>query len=135
MNVTLIIFLFALIAACSVGPFEDPAENMPDAPKGPGLFSGDKGEFSFSDIFDKKENQAAQQEDAELSSPSTSYGSNANISIPAIDSQSFEDFETFKAWRRASQPDSVDYQEFQDWKAYQQYRRFKSQQQNQITPQ
>jgi len=137
MNIKLVTVFLVLVSACSVGPVDDPADRMPDIPEGPGFFSGDKGDFSFSDFFGEEENQAAQKENPGSINTSPSYGSNTNISIPAIDPQSFEEFETFKAWRRSSQPDSIDFQEFQDWKAYQQYRRFKTQQEqtNETSPQ
>ncbi|MGH1485530.1 MAG: hypothetical protein ACRBCI_04865 [Cellvibrionaceae bacterium] len=118
-----IIFLSFIIVACSTGPVEELED--PQDPKGPGLFSGPKGEFSYSSYFDKKkkakEGRKVQRRD---SSGSAIY---YDVDLPAIDEQGFKDFEQFKAWRRAQEPGSVDYQEYQDWRAYQQYRRFKAQ--------
>jgi len=87
---------------------------------GPGVFSGDKGGFTFSSIFGDKDNK--RKKDGAI------YSTSSDINLPAIDEQSFEDFENFKAWRRAQKPGSANYQEYQDWRAYQQYRRLKAEQ-------
>ena len=130
-NLPYALILILLTSACSVtGPAEDDwdLEEKQDRIDllGKGKESGNRG-FTLFDSFEK--------------TPEKNSGTNLtisnDISLPAIDQQSFEEFETFKAWRRSSQPDSVDYQEFQDWKAYQQYRRFKTQQEqtNETSPQ
>lgn len=116
MKFKLMLLCFSLgIGACATGPYEERED--PQAPSGPGVFSGEKGEFSLTDFFseEKKAERAKQQL------------SNNNINVPAIDEQSFEDFENFKAWRRAQEPGSENYQEYQDWRAYQEYRRLKAQ--------
>ncbi len=116
--------LFVIIAGCAVGPVEEPEDKS--EPKGPGLFSGTDGDFSFNKYFsdDAKEERRKNK----------LYGTGYNVDIPAIDQQSFEDFENFKAWRRAQEPGSENYQEYQDWRAYQQYLRFKDQKEGATAP-
>ena len=116
-----VFLLVSLIAACSVGPYEE--HRKVDEPQGAGLFSGEKGEFSYSDYFSPEAQQRRARESGNY------YLSDNNIVMPTIDQQSFEDFENFKAWRRAQDPESPKYQEYQDWRAYQQYLRFKAEKQ------
>lgn len=114
------VFLLAALVAvvsCSTEPFEErPKMNEP---QGPGLFTGEKGVFSFSDYF-------SDEKKAERERKRFGYVTGNNINMPAIDPESFEDFENFKAWRRAQEPGSENYQEYQDWRAYQAYRRQKA---------
>ena len=116
-----LLLLASSITACSVGPYEEHQRTAD--PQGPGLFSGEKGEFSYSDYFSPEAQQRRARESGNY------YLSDNNIVMPTIDPQSFEDFENFKAWRRAQDPESPKYQEYQDWRAYQQYLRFKAEKQ------
>jgi hypothetical protein len=109
-----------LVCGCADGPYQE--QRAADEPEGPGLFTGEKEAFSFSDYF-------SEEKKAEKTKKSRS--DSADINLPAIDESSFEDFESFKAWRRAQDPSSQDYQEYQDWRAYQQYLRSKSRQETQ----
>ncbi|MGH1439896.1 MAG: hypothetical protein ACRBBR_07300 [Cellvibrionaceae bacterium] len=113
-----------LISACSTqeATEDEYLDGADSHTPGPGIFSGDKGGFTFSDIF------GSDDEKRKKGTGGSAYATSSDINLPAIDEESFEDFENFKAWRRAQQPGSASYQEYQDWRAYQQYRRLKIQQ-------
>jgi hypothetical protein len=115
------IFYTALLAGCSVGPYEEPED--PQVPEGPGVFSGADGELTYSDFFGDGKKKARRKGG---DNSQTYYPTYSDVDVPAVDEQSFRDFEEFKAWRRAQDPKSPDFQEYQDWRAYQQYRRFKA---------
>lgn len=115
------LFFIASTIGCSIGPYEELEEAS--VPEGPGVFTGDSGEFSYKAFVGKKEK--AQRE---VDSGNTVSSSSGDIVVPSVGEDSFRDFEEFKAWRRAQEPGSENYQEYQDWRAYQQYLRFKEQQ-------
>lgn len=120
----LFIFMALVLAACSTQEMteEEYREGTDAYISGPGVLTGDKGGFTFSDIF------GSDDEKRKKGAGGSAYATASDINLPAIDEESFEDFENFKAWRRAQQPGSASYQEYQDWRAYQQYRRLKIQQ-------
>ena len=131
--------LASLVSCVSGGGFEELED--PSEPQGPGVFTGQEGEFNFNEFFSDEGQEKRFQEklrergytaNPNLSAPASSNSSSGSVSIPAIGEESFREFEEFKAWRRAQDPNSPNYQEYQDFRAYQQYLRFKQQQQ---TPQ
>ena len=115
------IVVCCVLSACSVEPYEEVPRLEEE---GPGLFTGEKGEFSLSDYFSEEAKAERARKRYRY------YPTDANVDIPAIDPESFEEFELFKAWRRAQDPNSQNYQDYQDWRAYQQYLRYKEEQQN-----
>ena len=110
--------------ACSSGPYQEP-ELSTDENRGPGVFTGESGEFSLSDFF-SKEKKTQDKAPATTSSANMTPTTVTPTNPPAIDNSSFEDFELFKAWRQAKDANSQTYQEFQEWRAYQQYLRQRS---------
>lgn len=120
---TLLLFFLIQVSACTVGPVEEPED--PAVPEGPGVLTGESGEWSLIEALSKRRNSSGTNPENKRTGvyPSTS----SDINVPAIDAKNFEEFEAFKAWRRAQNPDSPDYQEYQDWRAYQQYLRFREQ--------
>jgi predicted small lipoprotein YifL len=105
------------LTACSLfgplGPVPEQVQN--DVPTGPGLFTGESGEFSVSDFFDPEKRNKNRSRDITVTG--------SDVDIPAIDLDSFEEFERFKAWRRAQEVGSIDYQ---DWLDYQDFLRLKA---------
>lgn len=100
--------------------------------EGPGVFSGEKGEFSLSKIFSGKdakntstlkaggsmepENDAS--DNAKLNPTSTNQLSNV--------SQQVDEFALFKAWKLAKSQNDSDYQEFKLWLEYKHYQQQKA---------
>jgi predicted small lipoprotein YifL len=105
------------LTACSLfgplGPVPEQVQN--DVPTGPGLLTGESGEFSVSDFFDPEKRNKNRSRDITVTG--------SDVDIPAIDLDSFEEFERFKAWRRAQEVGSIDYQ---DWLDYQDFLRLKA---------
>jgi hypothetical protein len=112
-----IALVFITLSACATFAPTGPAPELPeaDAPRGPGLFSGDDGEFSPSDFFDPEKRNKRRNSDITVTG--------SDVDIPAIDVGSFEEFERFKAWRRAQVVGSIEYQ---DWLDYQEFLRLKA---------
>ena len=92
---SLLALMLTLSACGSVGPYVDPPE--PDAMAGPGLFSGDKGEF----------NMAGNQQESSVNHP----GNPAN-----------DEFEAYLKWNKLDHS-SAEYQRFLQWLEYQQYKK------------
>lgn len=115
-NAAVMLILLSL-TACSlfgpIGPVSEPVES--DVPTGPGIFTGDTGEFSVSDFFDPEKRNKNRSRDITVTG--------SDVDIPAIDLDSFEEFERFKAWRRAQEVGSIEYQ---DWLDYQDFLRLKA---------
>lgn len=135
LTMKLYVYLFVVffsVGGCSVGPYEEPED--PQVPEGPGVLTGDSGEFSFAD-YKRKREKKIQDEAKELATQQGYYysvpGSAYSGPAPAIDENSFEEFELFKAWRRAQDPSSPEHRDFQDWRAFQEYRRYKASQEYQ----
>ena len=120
--------------------------------EGPGIFSGEKGEFSLSDIFSDKEadskaqaqekNSAREQTQANpqqktsgtIVKPATNTQSNSSAVAKANPanqtnthaSSEQDEFALFKAWKSAKAENSPAYQEFLLWLEFQEYKHKKS---------
>ena len=112
-----VVLTFITLSACTMLKPSGPAAELPevDVPKGPGIFSGDDGEFSVSDFFDPEKRNKNRSRDITVTG--------SDVDIPAIDLDSFEEFERFKAWRRAQEVGSIEYQ---DWLDYQEFLKLKA---------
>jgi hypothetical protein len=111
-----IVVLFILLSACAAPKIGSVPEQVePDVPTGPGILTGDTGEFSVSDFFDPEKKNKNRSRDITVTG--------SDVDIPAIDLDSFEEFERFKAWRRAQEVGSIEYQE---WLDYQDFLRLKA---------
>lgn len=88
---------------------------------GPGLFSGEKGEFSLNSLFagdgdpQKTEQHTDGKADEGDGKHSLSQG-NTNHS---------DEFEQYKQWKSAKSTNNAEYQEFLLWLEYQQYQQQK----------
>lgn len=78
---------------------------------GPGVLSGDKGQFDIQHLFGDKQ-QISQPETKPVTSRSTEEQSTGTT-----------EFKEFKHWQQAKQAQTAEYQEFLDWRAYLQYKR------------
>ena len=122
--------------------------------EGPGIFSGEKGEFSLSDIFSDKEadskaqvpaqekNSAMEQTQANpqqktsgtivkpaentLSNSSAVAKANPANQTNTHASSKQDEFTLFKAWKSAKAENSPAYQEFLLWLEFQEYKHKKS---------
>ncbi|GAC31024.1 hypothetical protein [Paraglaciecola polaris] len=101
---------------------------------GPGVFSGEKGEFSLSKIFAEKTTDdvkpaaknyqaigATVQNNHSETYKTVSSLSNSQAVLPKSD-----EFEMFKSWRAAKEQNTDDYQEFKLWLEYQDYKHKKA---------
>ncbi|MBN26650.1 MAG: hypothetical protein CL578_16570 [Alteromonadaceae bacterium] len=120
--------------------------------EGPGIFSGEKGEFSLSDIFSDKESdskaQAQEKNSAkEHTQANPQQKTSGTIVKPAENTHSnssavakknpanqtnthasseLDEFALFKAWKSAKAENSPAYQEFFLWLEFQEYKHKKS---------
>lgn len=124
--------------------------------EGPGIFSGEKGEFSLSDIFSDKESDSKAQAQAQaqekdsakeqtqanpqqktsgtIVKPATNTHSNSSAVAKANPanqtnthaSSKQDEFALFKAWKSAKAENSPAYQEFLLWLEFQEYKHKKS---------
>jgi predicted small lipoprotein YifL len=112
-----VMLMLLSLTACSlfgpIGPVPEPVES--DVPTGPGILTGETGDFSVSDFFDPEKKNKNRSRDITVTG--------SDVDIPAIDLDSFEEFERFKAWRRAQEVGSIEYQE---WLDYQDFLRLKA---------
>lgn len=102
--------------ACSLGPVEE--DEDPSAPSGPGVFTGDKGEFSVNDLFDEEKKRLG----------GGGYYILDLEGAPPMSQQEFKEFESFRAWLKSREEGTDEYKEYESWKAFQQYRSYQSQQ-------
>ena len=92
---TLLLALSLLNGCGSAGPYVDPLE--PDAMDGPGLFSGDKGEFSM--IHQQRDSSSQRAETG----------------------GSVDEFEAYRQWKSLDHS-SAEYQRFLQWLEYQKFK-------------
>ncbi|MBJ2137863.1 hypothetical protein JEU11_15490 [Paraglaciecola chathamensis] len=120
--------------------------------EGPGIFSGEKGEFSLSEIFSDKESdskaQAQEKNSAKDQTQANSQQKNSGTIVkPTANTHSnssaiaqanpanqtntqapseLDEFALFKAWKSAKAENSPAYQEFLLWLEFQEYKHKKS---------
>ncbi|MFT6102245.1 MAG: hypothetical protein ACJATV_001155 [Granulosicoccus sp.] len=103
-----------VLVGCSAGPFvgafEEPED--PSVPKGPGVFSGEKGTFNVSEAFDEDKKKLK----------SGGYYILDLDGSPRMSEEEFKEFESFRAWLSSREQGTEEYKEYEAWKAYQQYR-------------
>lgn len=110
-----LIVSFSGLVACTVTPFEEPED--PSVPQGPGVLTGDKGEFSVTDIFD---------EDKQKLTGGGYYILDLDGS-PAMTEEQFKEFESFRAWLRSREEGTDEYKQYESWRAFQLYRSLQDQ--------
>ncbi len=120
-----------LIMGCAKAkPFDyHPATEIP---KGPGLFTKEKGEFTIYDSNKKRESAAEPNQKAEKSvsdQPGAAPAPEESDSFRQFQEWKKEqaDFEAFQEWKN-SQQGAQDYQEFQEWKRWREYKRWNDEQ-------
>jgi hypothetical protein len=101
---------FAGLVACTTTPFEEPEDLS--APQGPGVFTGDKGEFSVTDFFDADKKKRA----------GGGYYILDLDGAPPMTEEQFKEFESFRAWLRSREEGTEEHKEYESWRAFQQYR-------------
>ncbi|MAD14870.1 MAG: hypothetical protein CL579_02150 [Alteromonadaceae bacterium] len=100
--------------------------------EGPGIFSGEKGEFSLSEIFSDKEETSMEQEKVSgpiVQSNDNQQNNNSSEISTANRSQSApetDEFTLFKAYKMAKSNNTPAYREFLLWLEYQDYKSSKS---------
>ena len=100
-----LLFLCLTLTGCaSVGPYVDPPEADP-MPKGPGLFTGDKGYYSPND------DDSASTEVKSVSTQGTASESTGD----------FEEFEAYQRWK-SEERHSNEYREFKQWLEFKQWK-------------
>lgn len=100
--------------------------------EGPGVFSGEKGEFSLSKIFSDKDVKNTPTPKASGSIQSENDASDnakpnptSTNQLPGA-SQQVDEFALFKAWKLAKSKNDSDYQEFKLWLEYKHYQQQKA---------
>ena len=105
------LFLCLLLAACQHKSID--YQPVSEIPAGPGLFSGEDGEFNL--YYDRRQTEAMNQKE-----PAVEQGTTAQ-QVPSASDQ--QDYQSFKQWQAGQrQADDAEYQEFkawQEWKAMQ----------------
>lgn len=100
--------------------------------EGPGIFSGEKGEFSLSEIFSDKEETSMEQEKASGPIVQSNDNQHNNVSSEisttnrAQSAPETDEFTLFKAYKMAKSNNTPAYREFLLWLEYQDYRNSKS---------
>ena len=123
-------FVILLLAGCNGKSFDYVNQN--EIPPGPGVFSGEKGEWTVYDSEDSKEKTAA----GPAKSDSQAEQTDGALPAAAADDPEYrefkefqqwkkerQEFEAFREWKKSSQG-SEEYQEFkqwQEWKAYKEW--------------
>lgn len=115
-----------LIMACAKAK---PFDYHPDTeiPKGPGLFTKEKGEFTIYDSKKKQVEPPEQQKATAQPSPEAAPEESDSFHQFQEWKKDQQDFEAFQEWKR-SQEGSQDYQEFQEWKRWREYKRWNDEQ-------
>ncbi|KJS33225.1 MAG: hypothetical protein VR64_03170 [Desulfatitalea sp. BRH_c12] len=109
----------ALLMGCAAPkPFEYHSDN--EIPKGPGLFSGEKGEFKLYDDSRKVEAPARQM----ATPPAPGSAEEAEFREFQEWRKDQKAFEEFKQWKQSGGQNSADYEEFRDWQRWQEYKRW-----------
>ena len=94
-----------------------------EIPEGPGVFSGEDGEFT---VYDSK--SASQEKEAAAGSKSAPQAAEAAAGAGA-DAQSDEaaEFEEFQRWKESEQG-AEEYREFQQWQQWREYKKWQESQ-------
>ncbi len=119
----LIGFTLIVLAGCAGQPFEP--DTVGEIPSGPGVLSGEDGEFTIYDseggVFGKKKNK----KDSET----------AEDNAEAEEFQEFQqwkkeakEFRKFQEWKKTSR-DSDEYREFLEWRKWKKYKEWEKSQQ------
>ncbi|MBI3897255.1 MAG: hypothetical protein HY308_03045 [Gammaproteobacteria bacterium] len=108
-NALLISLLTVFLVGCGGTPFTYQSRN--EIPEGPGIFSGETGEFTVYSDKKAKVNTPATAKVADASTPEA-YGE-------------FQEFQEFQRWKEANK-DTPEYKEFQDWREWKAYRAWKA---------
>ena len=74
---------------------------------GPGILSGEKGQFSLSELFANKEKTEEKTDGKILSS--------------SVNTTDIQEFDLFKKWTQSKSENDATYQEFRLWLKYQEY--------------
>ncbi|MGH1440608.1 MAG: hypothetical protein ACRBBR_10880 [Cellvibrionaceae bacterium] len=125
----IVISFFVFLVSCTTAPHEDGTRI--DEPKGPGILTGDKGEFSFTDLFNQDKNAVEEKkvarsqtsQDRPLQHQKQYQEEQAVNSSGSAQQPSFEEY---KAWQRAVEPGTQSYEEYKEWRQYQEYLRAQS---------
>ena len=122
--------LILIMGCAKVKPFDYHPDT--EIPKGPGLFTKEKGEFTVYDSNKKREVAAESDQKTEKTvsdQPEPAPTSEEGESFHQFQEwkKDQEDFAAFQEWKR-SQKGSQDYQEFLEWKRWQEYKRWNDEQ-------
>ena len=126
-------FIVLLLAGCGGKSFD--YVDQKEIPPGPGVFTGEKGEWTVYDS-DAKQDKAAAEPVSDNKQVEAAEGAGPKEPPAATDDADYEefkqfqkwkkeqqDFESFKEWKKSSQG-SREYREFkqwQEWKAYKEW--------------
>lgn len=127
----IVILSVALLAVgCGIKPKPFKYESANEIPKGPGLLTGESGEYT---LYDSNKRKADKQQAAEAGTTSTSEA------LTPADSEEFrrfqqwqkekEEFEEFQEWKRSNEGREA-YDEFLEWKRWQSFKRWQESQSN-----
>lgn len=124
-RVVLLFSALALLVGCSTAPKPFTYEPNTEIKEGPGLFTGQKGEFV---LF------SSPPKTAEGSVPAAPTARDTDIAPSATEEAEFRQFqewkkeqqelEQFKSWKQSPQGQK-EYQEFQEWKRWKEYQKWR----------
>ena len=116
----------ALLVGCgSTKSFEYHPDS--EIPRGPGIFSGKKGDFTLYDSKRTSNAAVGQQSPADDGSQEMSPDERAAFRQFQEWKKDQKEFEAFQEWKR-SQQGSQEYQDFQEWKRWRAYKRWNDEQ-------
>jgi hypothetical protein len=108
----------AVLIGCNAKPYNY-RPTAGEMKQGPGLLSGDDGEFT---LYDSKKGEQFSKH-FEEQSQKVGAGAVAGAGAePQITPEQAKEFEEFQEWKKSAKG-SVEYQEFQEWKSYQKWRK------------
>ncbi|MBW1641974.1 MAG: hypothetical protein JRJ76_03970 [Deltaproteobacteria bacterium] len=123
--VCLVSIALLTLPGCGGKPFD---YNPPsEIPEGPGILSGEDGEFT---IYDSKSDKGGKKSKAtaETDVPAaekTDAAVAAGEKMP--DSKEYLEFQEFQEWKKSKQ-DAKEYQEFQEWKKWKEFKKWQENQ-------
>lgn len=123
-----------LLAGCKAKSLEYVNEN--EIPSGPGVFSGENGEWT---IYDSERKQQATANEEKPAAEDAKQDHEADSADAAADYEEFrqyqewkkeqQEFQDYQEWKKSSQG-TREYQEFQQWREWKQFKEWQNQQEH-----
>ena len=116
MSILLIGLALFLLAGCAGQPFEP--DRPGEIPSGPGVFSGEDGEFTLYKSKDKTKGRKKEKEDTGISEDTTEAKEFQEFQEWKKETREFQEFQEWKKTMR----DSEEYREFLEWRKWKKFK-------------